>query len=195
MLPFRAVVQALGGLCFWDEKEQSVTIVTWRETPPPTKQTVKKVTVYKGKNYADVVYVDGQQKRVYTEKPAMIHDPRDGGWTLDVIEWFRLWGVPDENILFDPQRGGIAVRAASGAIPCKASGYIYFYQGETKAWNNFYERSVFSKQANPLQCFMKDGRIYSGAAAKNAVMWMFGRVSKTGPYSIEMFGLEMPTSD
>ncbi|MDH7578852.1 MAG: stalk domain-containing protein [Bacillota bacterium] len=43
MVPFRAVVHALGGLAFWDGKEQSVTVVTWEKPPRPVEQKVKKV--------------------------------------------------------------------------------------------------------------------------------------------------------
>jgi hypothetical protein len=37
------------------------------------------------------------------------YDPR-GGWIVDAIEFFKLWGVPEENMLYDPVRGGLAVR-------------------------------------------------------------------------------------
>ncbi|MDH7579157.1 MAG: stalk domain-containing protein, partial [Bacillota bacterium] len=116
MVPFRAAVHALGGLAFWDGKEQSVTVVTWEKPPEPVEQTVKKVEVTLDKVEAEVTYLDSATKTVKTEKPAGIDFIRPNGnhgYMLDAIEWFRLWGIPEEAMLFDPARGGLIVRGAA----------------------------------------------------------------------------------
>ncbi len=59
MIPFRAVVHALGGLAFWDGKERCVTVVTWEKPPKPVAQKVKKVEATLDKAEARVTYLDG----------------------------------------------------------------------------------------------------------------------------------------
>lgn len=66
----------------------------------------------------------------------MITDPRDGGYMLDAIEFFKLWGVPDENLLYDPAQGGLAVRGGDSKFKMTegdikgiyAAGYVYLYK-------------------------------------------------------------------
>lgn len=190
MIPYRAVAQALGAMVFWDDAEQCVTVETWREVPPPTQQTVKKVTVNRDQNTANVVDMDGNEKQVTTNHPAMVTDPRDGGFTLDVVEWFKLWGVPDENIIYDPVRGGLSVRGASGNYPGMASGYIYFYIGEKYAWDNFFQKTLFGPDDKPGENFIQNGRLFSGGGALNDIQKVFGK-RRSGPVSLDSMSVEL----
>lgn len=183
MIPYRAVAQALGAMVFWDANERSVTVETWRDVPEPVKQTTKKVTVYKNSNTADVIKLDGTSAKVTTDRPVMITDPRDGGFDIDTIEWFKVWGVPESSMLCDPVRGGLVIRGASGDYPSKASGYLYFYAGDKFAWNNFYEKTTVSDKS--LENNNLDGRICAGYAAKNATYYLFG---KTGQGEVPIGG-------
>ena len=180
MIPYRAVAQALGALVFWDGKEQAVIVETWREVPEPVKQTVKKVTVTKNQSTAEVVDRGGKAQTVTTDRPVMITDPRDGGFTLDVVEWFKLWGVPESSMLYDPVRGGLAVRGASGDYPGKASGYLYFYKDDKYAWNNFFEKTVMGSKNKPEPNLINNGNLYSGVAVVLSTQNLFGKLDK-GP--------------
>lgn len=182
MIPYRAVAQALGALVFWDEATQCVTVETWREVPPPTPMTVKKVTVYKDALYADVVRADGTEARVETEHPAMITDVRDGGYTLDAIEWFKLWGVPESNMLYDPARGGLAVRAGNSHFSMSqddirgmvAAGYLYFYKSEKEAWDNFFMKVQVNDGAN-YNFIGDNGKLYGDSCVSSSVSKLFGK--------------------
>lgn len=185
MIPYRAVAQALGALVFWDDAEQCVTVETWRDVPPPTVSSVKRVDVSNGSNIATVLMVDGNQKTVITDYTTYVTDPRDGGFTLDAIEWFKLWGVPENSILYDPVRGGLAVRAGDSKFTLSmddtmgrvAAGYLYFYSGEKNAWNNFFLKTNFSPTDINKAGYnvVLSGRFYSDAAARYAITELFGK--------------------
>ncbi|HBV97558.1 MAG: hypothetical protein JL50_04080 [Peptococcaceae bacterium BICA1-7] len=185
MIPYRAVAQALGALVFWDDATQCVTVETWRDVPQPGAFNVKKVTVYKNQNTADVVEKDGSSRQVKTSVPVMITDPRDGGFTLDAIEWFKLWGVPEENILYDPERGGLAIRAKNSRFTGSADdlaakvavGYLYFYKGEKEAWDNFFLKVQVNNGAN-YNFIAENGRFYGGSSVQSSVAKLIGKPGK-----------------
>lgn len=186
MIPYRAVAQALGAMVFWDDSEQCVTVETWKEVPQPTPFTVKKVAVSNGALTADIVRADGMATTVTTEYPAMITDPRDGGFTLDAIEWFKLWGVPEGNILYDPARGGLAVRAKDNKFTFSADdtagkvavGYLYFYVGEKYAWDSFFQKTRFNPSDSPGYNVIWNGRFYSDGGARYGVAKLYGKPIK-----------------
>lgn len=183
MLPYRAVAQALGALVFWDNATQCVTVETWKELPPPVKQTVKKVTVYKNQKKADVVGLDGKTETVTTDRPAMTTDnPNDPGFTLDVVEWFKLWGIPESAMLYDPVRGGIAIRGSAYSSSSRSAGYIYFYNGDKYCWDNGYAKSSDKSTVNNItgKNEILNGRFCSDWPAELAVADIF---NKSGPGS------------
>lgn len=178
MIPYRAVAQALGGMVFWNEAEQCVTVETWRELPPYVPMDIKKVSVYRDALYADVVKSDGTVVRVNTDNPAMIKDFQDGGFTLDAVEWFKLWGVPESSMLYDPERGGLMIRGRGGnggQLGSFGFSYAYFYKGEKTGWDCFFDRVTKKDDTSTTNNFIGDnGRFYSGAAAA-AVVRLFGK--------------------
>jgi hypothetical protein len=188
MIPYRAVAQALGALVFWDGDSQCVTVETWRDVPPATKLTVKKVTVFNGSLTADVTSLDGTESTVTTEYPTYITDQRDGGFTLDAIEWFKLWGVPESSMLYDQVRGGLAVRAGDSKFKMTeddingfvAAGYLYFYVGEKHAWDNFFMKTSFKPGDGPNENVIWNGRFYSDGAARYAVAKLYGKATGGG---------------
>lgn len=177
MIPYRAVAQALGGMVFWNEAEQCVTVETWRELPPYVPMDIKKVSVYRDALYADVVKSDGTVVRVNTDNPAMIKDFQDGGFTLDAVEWFKLWGVPESSMLYDPERGGLMIRGRGGnggQLGSFGFSYAYFYKGEKTGWDCFFDR-VTKDDTGATNNFIGDnGRFYSWAASA-AVVRLFGK--------------------
>ncbi|GBF33862.1 hypothetical protein DCCM_2973 [Desulfocucumis palustris] len=175
MLPYRVIAQAMGALVFWVPEEQAVIVETFRDVPDVIKQTIKKVTVYKDNSYADVEGLDGSKKRINTDSPVLITDPRDGGFTLNALEWLTIWGVPDEAILFDPVRGGLMVRATTGDYPKMASGYVYLYAGEKTCWNNFYMNSVDKKGMVSGANYIKDNNMYSDNPIQFATSFIFAK--------------------
>lgn len=188
MIPYRAVAQALGAMVFWNDDDQCVTVETWREVPPLTPYTVKKVTVANGSVTANVVKADGTETDITTEYPTYITDPRDGGFTLDAIEWFKLWGVPESSILYDPVRGGLTIRAKDNKFTLSADdtagkvavGYLYFYIGEKNAWDSFFQQTRFKPTDSPGYNVIWNGRFYSGGAARYGVAKLYGKSTGGG---------------
>jgi hypothetical protein len=178
MIPYRAVAQALGGMVFWNDAEQCVTVETWRELPPYVPMDMRKVSVYRDALYADVVKSDGTAVKVNTDNPVMIRDFQDGGFTLDAVEWFKLWGVPESSMLYDPVRGGLMIRGRGGNGGQPGSfgfSYAYFYKGEKTGWDCFFDRVTKKDDTSTTNNFIGDnGRFYSGAAAA-AVVRLFGK--------------------
>jgi hypothetical protein len=175
MLPYRIIAQAMGALVFWVPEEQAVIVETFKEVPDGIKQTVKKVTVYKDKKYADVEGVDGSKKKVNTDRPVMITDTRDGGFTLDAVEWCKVWGIPDEAILYDSMRGGLMIRATSGDYPKMASGYVYLYEGEKTCWNNFYIPTKDVTNGVSGANYIKGNIFYADNPLVYGTSFMFGK--------------------
>lgn len=180
MIPYRAVAQALGALVFWDQDKKEITVMTWPTMPEPSKQALKKIVLYKDQATAEVTDMDGNTKTIKTDTPIMVTDERDGGFTLNAIEWFKLWGVPASSMLYDPERGGLAVRGASGTYPDKSAGFMYFYVGEKYAWDNAFNTTKYGPNAKPGENFVKDGKFYSGGGAFNADQNLFGRIGVGG---------------
>lgn len=193
MVPFRAAVHALGGLAFWDGKERSVTVVTWEKPPAPVEQTVKKVQCTLDKAEATVTYLDGTTKTVKTEKPAGIDFIRPNGnhgYMLNAVEWFKLWGIPDEAMLFDPVRGGLIVRGAAthnnplDGFDKETPTYCVFYAGEKQLWDAFFKRYPTKKEhldsADPM--YVEDGALYGGYGV-TSVAWHLWRTPGRATWS------------
>ncbi|MGE5403833.1 MAG: copper amine oxidase N-terminal domain-containing protein, partial [Candidatus Saccharibacteria bacterium] len=169
MVPFRAAVQALGGLCYWNSWNKSVTIVTWAENPNPIPMPdVKKVEVTLDSREAKVTTSSGT-KIVYTDRPALM-TTTGTRCMLDVVQLLKLWGVPDNAILFDEKRGGLAVRGTalnrSFYDSHASAGYVYFYSGTKQAWESFNQQ--FPKMSEVPKCdpiYAKNGRFYADIPA------------------------------
>lgn len=189
MVPMRAVCTALGALAFWDAKERSVTIVTWEKPPEPVDLTVKEVAVPRDKAEATVTYVGGwrfdvkEQREVYvqehtekvtTEKPAAVSEL---GFSLDTTEYLKLWGIPENAMLFDPVRGGFIVRGgaghASGSINCGAP-YVAFYVGEKGWWGAFFDRWPAESDKDEDPMFVRDGVFWGGNAVGKCPGYLWG---------------------
>lgn len=176
MLPFRAAVQALGGLCFWNGTEQSVTIVTWEKAPNPVPQTVTKVEATQNKAEATVTYLDGTRKTITCAQPPNIGF--ETGYILNTVEWLKAWGIPEEAMLMDPVRGGLAVRGAAlskGFYDGRPSAsYVYFYVGDKQLYDSFGQRDP-KKDLYKYSAFeIEDGKFLAGAAAAGAPNALFG---------------------
>ena len=180
MIPFRAAVHALGGLAFWDGKERCVTVVTWEKPPKPVKQKVKKVEIPKHKPEATVMYLDGKTEKVVTEQPVYIGPT--GRYMLDAIGYFKLWGVPEEAMLFDPVRGGLIVRGAAthnnplDGMDRQTTTYVSFYAGEKQSWDGFFKRYPTDPKeiadADPM--YVESGTLYGDDGVGGAPWYLWG---------------------
>ena len=178
MLPMRAAVHALGGLCFWDGKDQSVTVVTWRVAPEPVKLMVKEVSVPRDKAEATVTYIDPERtEKIVTERPVATSEL---GFSLDTVEYLKLWGIPEKAMLFDPVRGGFLVRGGAGRfIRCEAP-YLALYAGDKGWWGSFYDRwpPEDAEWEDPM--VVRDGIFWGGNAVKCVAVHLWG-VRASGP--------------
>lgn len=181
MVPFRAAVHALGGLAFWDGKERCVTVVTWEKPPAPVKQTVKKVEIPKNKAEATVTYLDGSTKKVTTDRPVYIGET--GRYMLDAIGYFKLWGVPEEAMLFDPVRGGLIVRgAATHNNPLlekdlrQTTTYEVLYVGEKQSWDGYFRRFPVAENvvADCDPIYLSNVALFAGEGARGTPLRLWG---------------------
>ncbi|MGE5404020.1 MAG: copper amine oxidase N-terminal domain-containing protein [Candidatus Saccharibacteria bacterium] len=181
MVPFRAAVQALGGLCYWNPASKCVTIVTWAENPNPVPMTnIVKVVLTKDSKESQVTDKNGNIRTVHSERPACI---THNGYMLDVMEYLQLWGIPKSAMLYDEKRGGLMVRGTAFSKAFyddrPSAPYIYLYVGQKQGWESFGRHmpsdSEFSKVINPEAIYSKDSRLYSGSAASVSIGYLLGR--------------------
>jgi len=192
MLPMRAAVHALGGLCFWDGKDQSVTVVTWRVAPEPVKLSVKRVEVPEGSLTAKVTYTDGRTEEVRLDRPVAINLPENNdGFMIEAIGYWKLWNIPESAMLFDPVRGGIIVRGgAGGFINCEMT-YQAYYAGDKGRWGCFYDRwpSEDSPLSDPM--YVKDGGFWGDNAVNWAPVKLWGVEMSRDGYHDDLIGGEV----
>ncbi|MGE5417055.1 MAG: copper amine oxidase N-terminal domain-containing protein [Acidobacteriota bacterium] len=181
MVPFRAAVQALGGLCYWNPASKCVTIVTWADNPNPVPMpSIVKVSMKIDSTEAKVTDKNGTTKTVHTNRPACI---THNGYILDVMEYLKLWGIPESAILYDEKRGGMAVRGTAFSkafYDAKPSApYVYFYVGQKQGWDGFSQLIPSNKELstviNPEPIYKDQGRMYAGRAATIASGYLIGR--------------------
>lgn len=195
MVPFRAAVHALGGLAFWDGHDKSVTVVTWEKPPAPVEQTIYKVQCTLEKPEADVTCMDGTSRKVKTAQPVFIGITRPNGnpgYMINAIEWLKLWGIPEKAILFDPVRGGLAVRGAAThnnplyGFNRKTTTYCTFYVGDKQLWEGFFDRYPKAKgeikSADPI--YVKNGTLY-GDIEVIGTPWHLWRAGGSGSFDGE----------
>ncbi|NSW83609.1 MAG: copper amine oxidase N-terminal domain-containing protein [Syntrophothermus sp.] len=172
MIPYRAAAQGLGALVFWDPDDQSITVETWKVAPARYKQTVKKVVTVNDKPTATVTYMDGTTKEVATPTPAQIS--YNGGWMLNALEYFKLWSIPDEAILYDAERGGIIVRGSENS---NAEAYMILYAGEKYAWGSCYMRTEVRPDTETMY-ISNGGGFIGGWPVSGTVVNLFGKEPK-----------------
>jgi hypothetical protein len=178
MVPFRAASQALGGMCFWDPNERSVTLETWEKLPdplPPMSQLrIYSVKVNRSTPVAEVTYanidqrgkwIPGKTVQVNLDRPAYISD--DKGWNIDAVQWFKAWGIPDSDMILDLQRGGLLVRGAyikdgSSLMNTTGANFGYIYVGSVKGYDGLGNEIWYSVDTGADPAFIKNGELIAG---------------------------------
>ncbi len=75
-----------------------------------------------------------REETVTTDRPIYLRDGK--GWTADAIECFKLYGIPESSMLFDPVRGGLLVRGGTGLSKGNGkSPFGYLYVGDKFGWD------------------------------------------------------------
>ncbi|MGE5418038.1 MAG: stalk domain-containing protein [Acidobacteriota bacterium] len=171
MMPFRSTIQALGGLCYGDPKEKSITVVTWVKPLATPQQVTKKLVLRENDKKAVVTGIDGKTRTISGPAPACIGQP-PVGWMLDAVQYLKLWGVPAESVFYDPVRGGLMMRGMNG--PGKAT-YIYFYTGQKQALDSLNRRYPDASQLMGVDPFRNSGgKFLAGRAVLCAPELLFG---------------------
>ncbi|MGE5403478.1 MAG: hypothetical protein ACM3PP_00890 [Candidatus Saccharibacteria bacterium] len=171
MLPIRTTIQALGGLCYGDPKENSVTVVTCVKPLVSPLQAAKKLVLRENDKKAVIIGMDGKARAVSSPAPACIGQP-PVGWMLDGVQYLRLWGIGVESVFFDLERGGLMVRGFTG--PGKAS-YLYFYPGQKQTIDSLNRRYPDASQLEGVDPFRSSGgKFLAGRAVLNAPELIFG---------------------
>ncbi len=203
MVPFRYAAQALGGMVFWDGKTKKVTIETWEELPPRTKPLeISEVVIPANKN--EVSYIRGLEpeefrspvpteqsippyraETVTTDRPIYLSDGK--GWTADAIECFKLYGIPESSMLFDPVQGGLLVRGTGLSKGNGKSPFGYLYVGDKFGWDAFGSRwphetniqDSDTRGVDPIA--IKNEIMYTGDPTMGLLCSLFSSAYRTDP--------------
>ncbi|MBC9785022.1 hypothetical protein H1S01_10925 [Heliobacterium chlorum] len=174
LVPYRSAAQALGALVFWDADERAVVVKTWNKVPSPVSPSWSKVILYPGQQKVDRIGIEGNSDSLKSKVPIALNRS-DGITQFNVSEYLNAWGVPQQNILYDP-RGGLMVRGSAGTnIPGQpySAGFIYFYVGESCGWisNNHKTNPDEGVLANEI----KNGQLYSAMPLFYSIGPLFGK--------------------
>jgi len=129
---------------------------------------------------ATVVYVDGRKVEVKTTRPIVTSEQ---GFSIDAIEWFKLWGVPESAMIFDSNKKGLLVRG--GAVSADFQNYnigkaatscVALYVGEKGYWSSGspYDRYPKESDKNEEPMIIKNGILWGGNAVLSGVARLWG---------------------
>ncbi|MBM7867317.1 hypothetical protein GTO89_16540 [Heliobacterium gestii] len=152
-VPLRSVVQALGDEAFYNPDTQEVTVVTWKKVPAKAK---------KPSNLPTSLTISKD-----THPNIIVQDPR-GGWMVNVPEYLKLWGIPEQNMLYyvDPetQQAGLLIRGFEGA---EGSQFMVMYTGEKFVWFAGPGKSPSNEKA--YGHYNQDESLYTGSLVGQSV--------------------------
>ncbi len=175
-VPLRAAAQGMGGLVFWDSRNQVATIRTWNI---PIPANFGALMINGERHFLDRVFITKNSKNVIveqtdpvkpkpketitTERPIIVPSPDNPKLSLvDAIQVFKsLFGpVSDKQILIDPINKGVLMANGSiwrpyAQIYITSAGEGDYWLGPIQVRSNHKQNSMFDKKAY----MTPDGRI------------------------------------
>lgn len=196
-IPLRAAAQGLGGLVFWDDKAQTVTILTPNIPIPSVKGwldvngirfTTERVVITKGSNKVVAEDILAKVKTTLTTKYPILQ-PSPGNpkqCVIDAIQSYKtIYGsISDQQILVDPVRKAVMLANGESFRPfaqiyITSTGEGDYWIGPTQVRTTHSQNSMFDKKAY----MTPDGRILTELTGLDVGVAIFS--DKTGIKSFD----------
>jgi len=164
MVPYRYLAQALGAIVSWNQDTQQVTVKTWQTLPAvPTALTANQVSMSLGGSTVTATENGSQVGQWSYPYPVDIANPYYPGpneepHIVAVVPTLEAFGVPTQNILWDPDSQTLMV---AGSRPYQ---FVYLTP-------NGDDTNIVSEYASPL---IPSSEMPAVAVAQNGVLYADG---------------------